>query len=52
MNNTVYTSKKKPSATKHSPPSDVYQLKFHRNFLFEYILIDIVKSKFIRRNEI
>ena len=49
---TVYTSKeknyefssKKPSATKHSPPSNVYQLKFHRNFLFEYILMDIVKT--------
>ena len=36
--------KKKLSATKHSPPSNVYQLKFHRNFLFEYILMDIVKT--------
>ena len=59
MNNTVYTSKeknyqfssKKPSATKHSPPSNVYQLKFHPNFLFENILMDIVKSK-TRRNEV
>ena len=36
MNNTVYTSKQKnylPSATKHSP-SNVYYIKFYRNFLF------------------
>ena len=59
-NNTVYTSKeknyefssKKPSATKHSPPSNVYYIEFHRNFLFQYNLIVIVKPKFTRRNEI
>ena len=60
MNNTVYTSKeknygfssKKPSATKHSPPSNVYYIVFYRNFLFQYSLIGIVKPKFTRRNEI
>ena len=60
MNNTVYTSKeknyqfssKKPYATKHSPPSNVYYMEFYRIFLFEYSLMDIVKSKFTRRNEI
>ena len=48
MNNTVNTSKeknfefssKKPSATKHSPPSDVYFMEFYRNFLFQYSLIN------------
>ena len=42
INNTVYTSKeknsqlssKKPSATKHSPPSNVYYLEFYSNCLF------------------
>ena len=60
MNNTVYTSEeknynfssKKPSATKHSPPSNVYNMAFYRNFLFEYSLIGIVKPKFTRRLEI
>ena len=60
MNNTVYTSKeknykfpsKKHSATKHSPPSSVYYMEFYRNFLFEYSLMDIVKPKFTRRNDI
>ena len=60
MNNTVYTSEeknyeffsKKPSATKHSPPSNVYYMEFYRNFLFQYSLIGIVKPKFTRRNEI
>ena len=60
MNNTVYTSKeknyefssKKPSATKHSPPSNVYYVVFCRNFLFQYSLIRIVKPKFTRKNEI
>ena len=56
MNNTVYTSKeknyefssKKPSATKHSPPSNVYYIyiEFYRNLLFQYSLIGIVKLKF------
>ena len=44
MNNTVYTSKeknyefssKKTSATKHSPPSNVYYIELYRNFLFQY----------------
>ena len=49
-NYTVYTSKeknsqfsslKKPSATKHSPPSNVYYMEFHLNFLTEYSLIQI-----------
>ena len=60
MNNTVYTSKeknyefssKKPSDTKHSPPSNVYYIVFCRNFLFQYSLIGIVKPKFTRKNEI
>ena len=60
MNNTVYTSKekkyeftsKKPSATKHSPPSNDDFMKFYRNFLFQYSLTCIVKSKFTRRNKI
>ena len=62
MNNTVYTSKgknfefssKKPSTTKHSPPSNVYYMyiEFYRNFLFQYSLISIVKPKFTRRYEI
>ena len=42
MNNTVYTSKekkhefssKKPSATKHSPPSNVYYMEFYRIFFY------------------
>ena len=59
MNNTVYTSKeknykfssKKPSATKQSPPSNIYYMAFYRNFLFEYSLIGIVKPKFTKRNE-
>ena len=59
MNNTVYTSKeknyhffpKKPSATKHSPLSNVYYMEFYRNFLSEYSLMGIVKPKFTRRNE-
>ena len=49
--NTVYPwkdkndqfSSKKPSATKHSPPSNVYYMEFFRNFLFEYSLMGIVK---------
>ena len=60
MNNTIYTSKEKnyefssknPSATKHSPPSNVYYIVFYRNFLFQNSLIGIVKPKFTRRNEI
>ena len=60
MNNTVYTSKeknyeissKKPSATKHSLPSNVYYMEFYRNFLFQYSLIGFVKPKLFRRNEI
>ena len=60
MNNTVYTSKekiyefssKKPSATKHSPPSNVYYIEFHHNFLFQYSLIGILKPQFTRRNKI
>ena len=60
MNNTVYTlkeknyefSSKKPSAKKHSPPSNVYYIEFYRNFLFQYSLIGIVKPKFTRRNGI
>ena len=60
MNNTVNTSKrenyqlssKKPSATKHSPLSNVYYMEIYRNFLFEYILMGILKPKFTRRNEI
>ena len=60
MNKTVYTSKEKnykfsskiPFATKHSTPSNVYNMEFYRNFLFEYSLIGIVKPKFTRRNEI
>ena len=43
---------KKPSATKHSPPSNVYCMEFYRNFLIEYSLIGIVKPKFTRRKEI
>ena len=54
MNNTVYPSKekncqysseKKPSATKHSPPSNVYNMEFYRKFLFKYSLMDIVKPE-------
>ena len=60
MNNTVYTSKekncefssKKPTATKHSPPSNVYFMEFYRNFLFEYCLIGIVQPKSTRKNKI
>ena len=62
INNTVYSSKqknhqfssKKPSATKHSPLSNIYNMEFYRNFLFEYSLTGIVKPKFTctRRNEI
>ena len=60
MRNTVYTSKekkyefsyKKPSATKHSPPSNVYYNEFYCNFVFHYSLIGIVKPKFFRTNEI
>ena len=60
MNNTVYTSKrknyqfssKKPSATKHSPLSNVSYMEIYRNFLFEYSLMGIIKPKFTRRNEI
>ena len=45
INNTVYTSKEKnyqfssekPSTTKHSPPSNDYDMEFYHNFLFEYI---------------
>ena len=43
---------KKPSTTKHSPPSHVYYMEFYCNFVFHYSLIGIVKSKFFRRNEI
>ena len=60
LNNAVYTSKgknyqfssKTSSAIKHSPPSNVYYIEFYRNFLNEYSLIDIVKTKFTRRIEI
>ena len=44
-------SSKIPSATKHSPPSDVYYMEFHRNILIEYSLNGILKLKFTRRNE-
>ena len=43
---------KKPSATKHSPPSNLYCMAFYRNFLIEYSLIGIMKPKFTRRKEI
>ena len=43
---------KKPSATKHSPLSNVYYMEIYRNFLFEYSLMGILKPKFTRRNEI
>ena len=53
MNNAVYTSKeknkfssKKPSATKHSSPFNVYYMEFYRNFLFQYSLIGILKPQF------
>ena len=36
---------KKPSATKHSPPSNVYYMEIYRNFLIEYSLIGIVKPQ-------
>ena len=45
-------SSKKPSATKHSPLSNVYTWKFIAIFLFEYSIMDILKPKFTRRNEI
>ena len=35
---------KKTSTTKHSPPSNVYDMEFYRNYLIEYSLIAIVKS--------
>ena len=35
-------SSKKPFATKHSPPSNVYYMEFYGNFLFQYSLIGIV----------
>ena len=50
--NYQFSSKKKPSATKHSPLSNVYYMEIYRNFLFEYILMGILKPKFTRRNEI
>ena len=57
INNTVYTSKgkinkpsKKPSATKHSTPSNVYYMDFYRKFVIEYSLIGIVKPLFTRGN--
>ena len=60
MNNIVYTSKeknyqfsfKKPSATKHSPPSNVYYVEFYRSILFAYSLMGILKLKYTRKNEI
>ena len=61
MNNTLHTSKeknyqfsslKKPSATKHSPHLMFFYMEFYHNFLFEYNLINIVKPKCNRRNEI
>ena len=45
-------SSKKTSATKQSPPSDVYYMEFYRNVLIEYSLIGIVKPTFNRRHEI
>ena len=53
-----------PSATKHSPPSNVYYIhviyyivlyhimEFYHNLLFEYGLTGIIKPKFTRGNEI
>ena len=41
--NYQFSSKKTPSALKHSPLSNVYYMEFLNNFLFEYILMDIVK---------
>ena len=38
-------SSKKPSATKHIPPSNFYYLDFYGNFLIEYGLIGIVKPQ-------
>ena len=60
MNHSVYTSKeknyelssKKPSATKHSPPSNVHYMEFYRNFLFECSLVVIATPNSTRRNEI
>ena len=43
---------KKPSATKHSPLSNVYYMEIYRNFSFEYSLMGILKPKCTRRNEI
>ena len=38
----LFLLKKKLSATKHSPPSNVYYMEFYRNFLVECSLIGIV----------
>ena len=43
---------KKPSATKHSPQSNVYYMDFYRIFLLEYSLMGIVKTRYIRKNEL
>ena len=43
---------KKPFATKHSSPSNVYYMEFYPSFLIEYTSIGIVKPKFSRRTEI
>ena len=40
---------KKSSTTKHNPPSNVFYMEFHRNFLIEYRFIGIVYPKFTRR---
>ena len=48
----IFFSKKKPSATKHSALSNVYYMEIYRNFLFEYNLMGILKPLFTRRNEL
>ena len=40
------------SATKHSPPPNVYYMEIYRSFLIKLSLIDIVQPYFIRRNKI
>ena len=51
MNNILFTHQNgkiinfllKPSATKHSPLSNVYYMEIYRNFLFELSLMGILK---------
>ena len=40
----IFLKKKQTSTTKHSSPSNILNMEFYRNFLFEYSLMGIYQK--------